>query len=166
MTSVVFGQWTYGMIKGVLDGSSKIAYTEKNNDGYLEMVVGDRTYSGTMKSNRPSLTLHGSYFCDDYAYIDFVLVVNGVDKKYKLIGYISRNNRIYYFDESIWTDEFIRDFKSASKCSIRVNQYPCHDNHYQFDFSGSTVAYNFITAEERLLTDELRLENRNRETEN
>ena len=166
MTSVVFGQWTYGTINSKFDGSFKKAYTKTNNDGYLEMGVGDHTYSGTIKSNRPSLTLHGSYFCDDYAYIDFVFVVNGVNKKYKLTGCKSGDNRIYYFGGTIWTDEFIKDFKSASKCSITVHQYPCHDIYYQFDFSGSTVAYNFITSEERLLTDELRLENRNRETEN
>ena len=44
----------------------------------------------------------------------------------------------------MWTDEFIKDFKSASKCFIRV-QYQWCDYHYQFDFSGSAAAYDFIT---------------------
>ena len=145
ITSVVFGQWTYKTINSEFDGSFKRAYTETNNDGYLMMEVGDSTYIGTTKINRPSLCLRGSYFCDDYIYIDFVLVVNGVNKKYKLIGIRSRDGRMYWFDESIWTDEFIKDFKSASKCSIRVNQDYCTDDYYQFDFSGSAAAYDFIT---------------------
>ena len=136
MTSVVFGQWTYKTINSKSDGSFKKAYTKTNNRGYLVMEVGDSAY------NIPFLSLWGSSFCDA-SYIDFVLVVNGENKKYKLTGRAFAN-RIYYFDESIWTDEFIKDFKSASTCSIRV-QNQCHDYYYQFDFSGSTAAYDFIT---------------------
>ena len=143
MTSVVFGQWTYKTINSEFDGSFKKAYTETNN-GYLMMEVGDSTYIGTTKINRPFLFLRGSYFCDDYTYIDFVLVVNGVNKKYKLIGR-AFDNSVYFFDESIWTDEFIKDFKSASKCSIIVYQDHCPSDHYQFDFSGSEAAFDFIT---------------------
>ena len=142
MSSVVFGQWTYKTINSKSDGSFKKAYTKTNNRGYLVMEVGDSTYNDTIKSNIPFLSLWGSSFCDA-SYIDFVLVVNGENKKYKLTGRAFAN-RIYYFDESIWTDEFIKDFKSASTCSIRV-QNQCHDYHYQFDFSGSTAAYDFIT---------------------
>ena len=144
MTSVVFGQWAYKTTNSEFDDPSKIAYTETNNRGRLMMAVGGSTYIGTTKINRPILALGGSYFCDDYTYVDFILVVNGENKKYKLIGR-AFTNRMYYFDESIWTDEFIKDFKSASKCSIRVNQDYCTDDYYQFDFSGSTAAYDFIT---------------------
>lgn len=145
MTSVVFGQWTYKTINSEFDGSFKKAYTQTNNGGYLMMEVSKPTYNDTIKVNRPFLALAGSYFCDDYTYIDFVLVVNGVNKRYELEGTKSSDSRIYYFDESIWQDEFIKDFKSASKCSIRVNQDYCTDDYYQFVFSGSTAAYNFIT---------------------
>ena len=142
MTSVVFGQWTYEMDTDYYRVYPH-AYTETIGFG-LEMED-ITTHIGTTKINRPILYLRGSYFCDDYIYIDFVLVVNGVNKKYKLIGIRSRDGRMYWFDESIWTDEFIKDFKSASKCSIRVNQDYCTDDYYQFDFSGSAAAYDFIT---------------------
>ena len=142
MTSVVFGQWTYKTINSKSDGSFKKAYTKTNNRGYLVMEVGDSVYNGTIKSNSPFLSLWGSCFCDA-SYIDFVLVVNGENKKYKLTGR-AFDNSVYYFDESMWTDEFIKDFKSASKCFIRV-QYQWCDYHYQFDFSGSAAAYDFIT---------------------
>jgi len=75
--------------------------------------------------------------------LNFVLTVNGVFKKYVLRGKKSNDSRIYFF-EGIWTDEFTKDFKSASKCSIRVNQDYCNDDYYIFNFSGSTAAYNFI----------------------
>ena len=143
MTSVVFGQWTYKTINSKSDGSFKKAYTKTNNRGYLVMEVGDSAYNDTIKSNIPFLSLWGSCFCDA-SYIDFVLVVNGENKKYKLTGR-AFDNSVYYFDESMWTDEFIKDFKSASKCSIRVNQDYCTDDYYQFDFSGSAAAYDFIT---------------------
>lgn len=145
MTSVVFGQWTYKTINSKSDGSFKKAYTKTNNRGYLVMEVGDSTYNDTIKSNIPFLSLwtrRRSSFCD-VSYIDFVLVVNGENKKYKLTGR-AFDNSVYYFDESMWTDEFIKDFKSASKCFIRV-QYQWCDYHYQFDFSGSAAAYDFIT---------------------
>ena len=134
MTSVVFGQWTCGTSSGMYGGP--YAYTKTNNRGWLEMEVGDSAY------NIPFLSLWGSSFCDA-SYIDFVLVVNGENKKYKLTGR-AFDNSVYYFDESMWTDEFIKDFKSASKCFIRV-QYQWCDYHYQFDFSGSAAAYDFIT---------------------
>ena len=132
MTSVVFGRWTCKTINSRSDGPRKKAYTETNNGGYLVMEVGDSAY------NSPFLSLWGSCFCDA-SYIDFVLVVNGENKKYKLAGK-SINRGVYAFDESIWTDEFIKDFKRASKCYIRVNQ----NEYYQFDFSGSAAAYDFI----------------------
>ena len=145
MVEVVFCQWTYKTIHSEFDGSFKKAYTETNSGGYLIMEVGEPTYNDTIKINRPFLALRGSYFCDDYAVIDFVLVVNGVNKKYELLGTKSNDSGMYYFDETIWSDEFIKDFKRASKCSIRVNQDYCEDDYYYFVFSGSTASYNFIT---------------------
>lgn len=92
----------------------------------------------------PFLVLSGLYFCDDYTSIDFVLVNNGISKKYELSAIKSRDSRLYYFNEFIWTDGFIKNFKSASKCLIRVNQDFCTDDYYQFNFSGSGQAFNFI----------------------
>ena len=138
MCLVANGQWTYKTINSEFDGSFKKAYTATNNSGYLIMEVGDTI-------TKPFIGLAGSYFCDEYTTIDFVLVVQGVNKLYKVRGMKASDNRMYYIDHSIWTDEFIADFKSASKCSIRVNQEYCTDEYYTFSFSGSTAAFNFIT---------------------
>ena len=143
-TIISHGQWTYKTINSEFDGQFKKAYTTTNNGGYLIMEVGDGSYEDTIQITRPFLALSGSYFCDDYTNIDFVFIVNGVNKKYELMGIKSSDSKLYFFNESIWTDEFIKDFKSASKCSIRVNQDYCQADYYQFNFSGSTNAYNFI----------------------
>lgn len=144
-TTLTFGQWTYKTINSEFDGTFKKAYTKTNGGGYLVMEVGEPIDNGTIKINRPFLVLMGTYFCDDYAFVDIVFFVNGINKKHELFGIKSRNGEMYYFDESIWTDEFINDFKGATKCSIRVNQDYCRNDYYQFNFSGSTAAYNFIT---------------------
>ncbi len=69
-----FGQWNYKIINSEFDGQFKKATTETFNNGYLTMEVGE--------PNHPFLALKGSYFCDEYTYIDLVLTVNGVSKKY------------------------------------------------------------------------------------
>jgi len=131
-----FGQWNYKIINSEFDGQFKKATTETFNNGYLTMEVGE--------PNRPFLGLKGSYFCDEYTYIDLVLTVNGVSKKYEFKGTKSNDSKMYYFDESIWTDEFILDFKNATRCSIRVNQDYCQDDYYMFNFSNSEKAFSFI----------------------
>ena len=165
MTSVVFGQWTYETIPfgpsvpneareafnmNSESGSEiRLARTKTAYGGSLSMSVLEYTHNDTIKLIRHNLTLWSYHpFSDSSACIDFILVVNGVNKKYKLTGKLagkSFDNEAYIFDESIWTDEFIKDFKSASKCYIRVSQNDCTDDYYQFNFSGSAAAYDFIT---------------------
>ena len=158
MTSVVFGQWTcftyidrrneareaFNMNRESWN-ETRHAYTKTSNGGSLTMTVLVKfTHNDTIILNRCNLTLRGPYrFGYSSTCIDFIFVVNGENKKHKLT--IRNNSGVYTFDESIWTDEFIKDFKSASKCSIRVNQDYCTDDYYQFDFSGSAAAYDFIT---------------------
>jgi len=138
-TNFAFGQWTSKTIKSDFDGSFKKAYTQTSGSGRLIMESATEEYP-----NAPFFALSGSYFCDDSAYIDFVLTVNGEGKKYQLKASKSRDSRMYYFDESVWTDEFILDFKTASRCLIRVNQEYCTNDYYEFNMSGSTQAYNFL----------------------
>jgi hypothetical protein len=144
ITNVVYSQWTYKTVKSEFDGSFKKAYTNTDNYGFLMMEVGEPNYDGDTLIQRPFLALGGSYFCDDTAYIDFVFIVDGVNKKYEIIGSKSSDSTMYYFNESIWTNEFIADFKNASKCFVRVNQDYCKKDYYQFVFSGSSASYNFI----------------------
>lgn len=132
-------QWIAKTIKSDFDGSFKKAYTKDSGVGYLIMEAPVEE-----DSTSPFFALSGSYFCDDVAYIDFILVVKGENKKYSLKGTKSRDSRMYYFEDEVWNDEFISDFKNASKCLIRVNQDYCTNEYYDFNMSGSTQAYNFV----------------------
>ena len=134
-TFITFGQWTYKNIKSDFDGTFKKAYTETNNNGYLMLEKGQ---------NFPFFALRGTYFCDENTTIDIVLMCNGVNKKYEVSASKSGDSRLYYFNDDIWTDDFIADFKSASKCLIRVNQSHCTTDYYQFKMTNSSAAYNFI----------------------
>jgi hypothetical protein len=131
-----YSQWTNKVINSEFDGVFKKSYTAINNNGYLAMEKDE---------GHPFLFLRGSYFCDDDTHIDFVLVVNGVNKKYDIAVTKSKDSQCYYFDSSIWDEEFTSDFKNASRCSIRVNQSYCQNDYYTFNMNGSTSAYNFLT---------------------
>jgi len=138
------GQWTYKTINSEFDGVFKKAYTETDNNGWLMMEVGIPDDDDSSGTKLPVLFLRGSYFCDDYLFVDMVLVVNGENKKYLFKVYKSNDNKILVFRRDIWTESFIADFKGASKCLIRVNESHCGDEYYRFSMTGSTAAYNFI----------------------
>lgn len=135
-TFMSFGQWTYKSIKSDFDGTFKKAYTETSNSGYLMLEKGE---------SAPFFALKGSYFCDDTTIVDLIFVCNGVNKKYQLSAIKSKDGRLYYFSEDAWTEEFTIDFKSASRCLIRVNQSYCTSDYYEFKMTNSSAAYDFIT---------------------
>jgi hypothetical protein len=93
----------------------------------------------------PLLYLYGTYFCDDVTIIDLTFTVNGESRKYNFKVYKSDDSKCYYFSKSIWDENFLNDFKSASKAKLRVNQSHCTTDYYEFSFSGSSNAINFIT---------------------
>ncbi len=128
-------QWTYKTINSEFDGKFKKAYVKSGNYAYLGMEQGD---------NVPMIYLNGSYFCDDEAIIEIVLHVNGTTIKYDIDAIKSSDNRSYYISDNIWTEEFIQNFKLATKCNIRVTQDHCSTDYYSFNMSGSTAAFNFI----------------------
>lgn len=140
VSSVSYSQWTSKVIKSDFDGSFKKSYTQSYNRGYLVM----EQPSNEEYPKSPFFALSGSYFCDDTGHIDFVLIVKGEKKHYVFRATKSRDSRLYYFDENVWSEEFIFDFKNASKCLIRVNQEYCTDDYYEFNMSGSAQAYNFL----------------------
>jgi hypothetical protein len=138
-TNFTFGQWTSKTITSDFDGSFKKAYTQNSGSGRLIMESATEDYP-----HAPFFALSGSYFCDDTGDIDFVLVVGLEKKQYSFKATKSKDSRMYYFNENVWTEEFITDFKTASKCLIRVNQDYCTNDYYEFNMSGSAQAYNFL----------------------
>ena len=135
---IASAQWTNKTINSAFDGTFKKSICHGTSSSFLSMEKNTDNYS------KPFLALYGSYFCDEVTNIDLVLVVNGVNKLYQMEVAKSSDSHYYFFDYDIWTNEFINDFKSASKCSIRVNQSYCTDEYYHFNMSGSTSAYGFM----------------------
>jgi hypothetical protein len=137
-----YSQWTFKTINSDFDGSFKKAYTPISTTGYLFME--EINPDDTANYKLPVLALRGSYFCDDETAIDLILVVNGVNKKYQPIATKSTDSKYYFFNMNIWTDEFISDFKNASKCMIRANQEHCTDDLFTFNMDNSASAFNFV----------------------
>jgi hypothetical protein len=128
-------QWTYKTINSEFDGKFKKAYVMSGKHAYLAMEQGDEV---------PMIYLSGSYFCDENSTIEVVLHVNGTAVKYDVEALKSSDSRSYYISDDIWTEEFTKSFKLATKCSIRVSQEYCTTDYFSFNMSGSTAAFNFI----------------------
>ena len=43
------------------------------------------------------------------------------------------------------TSDALVDFLNATSVKLRVNESHCENNYYQFNMSGSTAAYKFIS---------------------
>lgn len=182
-TNVAFGQWTPILewdggvtgndFKREFKGSFK---TERNRGGYLVIKADSVEDDEGTVTIAPVLVLKAGYLCDRWVTIDVALVVNGKTKKHQSrarknistvwkVGSLSFtvvDNDSYTFAQTIWTDEFIRDFRSATRATITVNQdggSPLNENleyckndyaytnptkTYQFNFAGSAAAYDFV----------------------
>lgn len=140
-----FSQWSYKTVNNQFDEPFKKAITEVNNNGRLCMEVDEPYYIDSIEHKLPLLFLQGTYFCDEETTVDLILVVNGVNIKETFKVKKSNNSQIYFFYSGIWTEEFTKNFKLASKCLIRVNQSHCNEDYYTFKMTNSSKAYDFIT---------------------
>lgn len=128
-------QWNNKVINSEFDGRFKKSICKSGNS-FLTL---EKSENGT-----PFLALYGSFFCDDTTTIDLVFVINGVNVLHSIEVFKSTDSQYYFFYDSVWTEEFTKDFKNASKCLIRTNQTHCTDDVFTFNMSGSTAALNFI----------------------
>lgn len=128
-------QWTYKTVQNGFDDPFRKAYTQTNNGGFLAMEE---------DVEQPLLYLYGTYFCDDLIEVDMVFQTPSGDKKYRLESYKSKDSKILFFDQSLANEEFVSDFKSATRVRIRVNESHCRNEYYEFSMSGSTKALQFI----------------------
>jgi hypothetical protein len=121
-------------------------WSEKNLEDIKSLKNYLNNFAIKKTVNYPLLYLHGAYFCDDVINVDFVLVVNGIDKKYELEGMKSSDNKILFFDDNVFSDvNFRTDFLASTKVKIRAKETYCDTEYYTFLMSGSTKAYNFLT---------------------
>lgn len=125
-TANTYAQWTYKLINNDFDGSFKKAYTETIEDKYFMILEEGDT---SVKSNfiPPILGIYGSHWCETDLSVDVVFKSENANSTVikNLSCYLSDNDKYIIFRESIWTDEFIRLFCSATEMKIRVNQSIC-----------------------------------------
>lgn len=138
-----FAQWTYKTVDNKFDEPFKKAINLDYKTAGM-MILEKSDYNFELGFNVPFFAVKGTYFCEEYPYVDFVFFVGGVKYNYSFVGATSTDKEYIFFNDEIWTAEFIRDFKSASKVLVRVNQSYCDNDYYEFNFSGSTAAFNFI----------------------
>lgn len=144
-TSVtMYAQWGYKNVDNPFDGTFKKAYCFSTN-GELIMMEEGETFMSAHGYFYPLIFLTSSYFCDGDKLVELVFVVNGEKKYYDGIGYVTKDNEAMMIDAYIWNDDFQSSFKYASKLYVRVNGENCSDDLYEFNMSGSTAAFKFIT---------------------
>lgn len=152
-------QWTFQTVDNGLDDPYRIAFSSKNNGGYLKIEP--------MPSVSPCYVIFyvtGIYFCDNNPTINISFLINGEYLKFLIVGEKSDDNKTMFFGSiegnsntnvnstpgnttpyAYGTVNFLPYFKAASLIKIRVNESHCEDDYYEFNMAGSTAAYNYVT---------------------
>lgn len=96
--------------------------------------------------------------CSVYSF-EISLKIGESFKRYKygtdfIISYLRDGRNGYYKIE--WpSKEFWRDFKAANSMKIRIKHNSDSDyQYYEFDMSGSSKAYNYVTADHQVILEE------------
>jgi hypothetical protein len=147
-------------VKFLSDCKNDSEYYLKLNDSIIKINNQIRIYNDSIqlvndkiknenkvetKIKYPLFYLQGNYFCDDYIDVDLVLLTNGIREKYTVAASKSKDSKSLYFEDEIFKNPmFVKNFKNATKISIRVNESHCEDGYYEFNMGGSTKALDFI----------------------
>lgn len=129
-------QWTNKVVDNGFDESYKICYTRSNNNAILKLENVDGVIV---------FYIQGSYFCTETPVVDISFMVNGVWKKYNIIGVKNNQGDALFLVDDLLNDEMYLDFKNCSSVKLRVNEEYCDTDVFQFNMSGSTSALNFIS---------------------
>ena len=144
-----FAQWQF---KSTSDGVT--AYVKSNDDPNKATLMFTNTSLGLI------LGMQSDTYVYDSIKVEFIFEINGQKKAYIFSGVHALNDDDYYSiwifpyknfnnlrDASkIWDDEFVSDFKTASKLSVRLTEYLLEKfaKTYTFNMKGSTKAYNTV----------------------
>jgi hypothetical protein len=128
-------QWSYENVDNGFDDSYRIAYTKANNGAILKLenVEGDIFFY-----------IQGKYYCDEYPLVDLVFVVNGVNVKYSLEGFKSKDDSAIFFMSDLINSEILKSFQKCTVLKVRVNESYCSSETYSFNMSKSTSALNYM----------------------
>ena len=135
LANMSIAQWTNKSVNNGFDDPYKICHTKESNGAILKLENVD---------GEIAFYLTGGYFCDDDLPVDISLFVNNVWKKYNITANTSDQRTTLFFIDDLTTNDMIIDFLNSSSIKIRVNESYCDTEYYQFNMSGSTLAYKFI----------------------
>jgi len=136
LANVSIAQWTNKSVNNSFDEPYRICHTKENNGAILKLENVD---------GEIALYLQGGYFCDENLTVDVSLMVNGEWKKYSTVGTKSDDSKAVFLIDDLASSELIINFLNATSIKLRVNETYCETEYYQFNMSGSTSAYKFIT---------------------
>lgn len=128
-------QWVYQKVDNGIDDPYKIAYTTKEGSETLKLenLDGELVFYIT-----------GSYFCEETPDVDIVFVVNGENKKYKIVATKSSSSKTVYFTFNLMNEAYAEDFKNASSVKVRVNETYCTTDVFTFAMDKSKSAIEFM----------------------
>ena len=136
LANVSIAQWTNKSVNNSFDEPYRICHTKENNGAILKLENVD---------GEIALYLQGGYFCDENLTVDVSLMVNGEWKKYSTVGTKSDDSKAVFLIDDLSSSELVINFLNAASIKLRVNETYCETEYYQFNMSGSTSAYKFIT---------------------
>jgi hypothetical protein len=133
--SIAYSQWSYELIKNDFDDPYRIAYTSVNNGAVLKL----ENVEGSI-----FFYISGGYYCDEYPTVDLVFIVNRVNVRYSIEGFVNSSKDALFFTTDLINSEMLESFKKCSLVKIRVNESVCSNEIYSFNMSKSTSALNYI----------------------
>jgi hypothetical protein len=133
--SSVYSQWSYQLVKNDFYDPYRIAYTTENNDAILKLENVDGSIF---------FYVQGGYYCDENPSVDLAFLVNGVNVRYNIEGFVNSSKDALFFTTDLINNEMLESFKKCSSVKIRVNESTCTNEIYSFNMSKSTSALNYI----------------------
>jgi len=135
ISNVSLGQWVLKNVNNAFDDPYRICYSGSSNGVImkLENVEGEITFY-----------LSNGYFCDEVISTDISYLVNGAYKKYNVNAITSNDKTALFLVVNLLSYDMAKDFRNASKISIRVNETHCRSDVYEFNMTNSSKALDFI----------------------
>ena len=88
--------------------------------------------------------VQGGYYCDENPSVDLAFLVNGVNVRYNIEGFVNSSKDALFFTTDLINSEMLESFKKCSLVKIRVNESTCTNEIYSFNMGRSTSALNYI----------------------
>lgn len=139
VSSAVSAQWTNKSIGNDFDGRFRKSYVQSRDGRAIFSIEED---SDDLAN--PYIEIFLGYVCDDETSIQIALTVGGQVYIHEFLGHAIRGNQSYMIG-TMWDNDFGRQFKVASKMSVRIHQQHCEITDKIFNMAGSAAAVKFVT---------------------